>query len=111
MGYVGYGQRSALPYSMDSNTSPVIAQTSAGIPSPHFSGGLEGLGVDNFLDSASQPLDGDEIWRRLNRGCVLGITCPFCFRQFYKKSHFMRHYYIHTGEKPFKCPYCPHRAN
>lgn len=41
-------------------------------------------------------------------------SCAVCGKEF--KGHkykfrLRRHMIIHTGEKPFACPYCPHRAN
>lgn len=37
--------------------------------------------------------------------------CPTCGKTFNNSKDCRRHAVIHTGIKPFKCPYCPHRAN
>ncbi|XP_047499994.1 protein tramtrack, beta isoform-like isoform X7 [Penaeus chinensis] len=37
--------------------------------------------------------------------------CPTCGKTFNNAKDCRRHAVIHTGIKPFKCPYCPHRAN
>nr|XP_045608128.1 broad-complex core protein isoforms 1/2/3/4/5-like isoform X7 [Procambarus clarkii] len=42
------------------------------------------------------------------------VNCRFCSKPFhgrYAKYNLKRHLMIHRGEKPFVCPYCPHRAN
>ncbi|XP_047499997.1 broad-complex core protein-like isoform X9 [Penaeus chinensis] len=42
------------------------------------------------------------------------VHCRFCGKAFhgrYAKYNLKRHLMIHRGEKPFMCPYCPHRAN
>ncbi|ELU06730.1 hypothetical protein CAPTEDRAFT_130857, partial [Capitella teleta] len=31
-----------------------------------------------------------------------------CTKAFMTPSLLKRHYTAHTGEKPFKCPFCPH---
>lgn len=38
-------------------------------------------------------------------------VCPTCSKAFVLGTDLKRHLLIHTGEKPFKCPHCPHRAN
>ncbi|XP_069172004.1 broad-complex core protein isoforms 1/2/3/4/5 isoform X20 [Procambarus clarkii] len=40
--------------------------------------------------------------------------CHLCNKTFhgrYQKYNLKRHLTIHAGEKPFLCPYCPHRTN
>ena len=36
--------------------------------------------------------------------------CPVCHRDVREKADFVRHYMIHTGEKPFCCKFCPYKA-
>ncbi|XP_042875610.1 sal-like protein 3 isoform X13 [Penaeus japonicus] len=37
--------------------------------------------------------------------------CPQCTRIFSSIRDLDRHFLTHTGEKPYECPHCPHRAN
>ncbi|KAA0203520.1 hypothetical protein HAZT_HAZT007398 [Hyalella azteca] len=34
------------------------------------------------------------------------LSCDVCLRQFDRKSRLVAHYKTHTGERPFRCPYC-----
>ncbi|XP_018023158.1 protein tramtrack, beta isoform isoform X30 [Hyalella azteca] len=36
--------------------------------------------------------------------------CPVCQGEFFNRSNFRHHYMIHSGEKPYRCSYCPYRA-
>lgn len=41
-------------------------------------------------------------------------TCHLCSKTFtgrYQKYNLKRHLSIHAGQKPFSCPFCPHRTN
>ena len=48
------------------------------------------------------------------RGSGEAVLCPVCGKIIYgrnKRQNLQYHLITHTSHKPFKCPYCPHRAN
>lgn len=45
---------------------------------------------------------------------MMDVVCPVCQKLFTgrnKRQHLHYHMMTHTGEKPFQCPHCSHRAN
>lgn len=53
------------------------------------------------------PVDGNKLWAQ--RGASQCVICPFCSKSYNRKSAFLCHYKIHTGERPHVCPHCGHR--
>ena len=37
-------------------------------------------------------------------------VCSVCGHKARDKTDLRKHYYIHTGEKPYHCPHCPYQA-
>lgn len=59
-------------------------------------------------DSVLPPLLGGTSGQEGSASCSV---CGKTFTGYKYKFRLRRHLIIHTGEKPYACPYCPHRAN
>lgn len=51
----------------------------------------------------------------LSRGDeAAGVQCPVCGRFISgvnRKQNLERHMLTHSGQRPYRCPYCPHGSN
>ncbi|CAL4084563.1 unnamed protein product, partial [Meganyctiphanes norvegica] len=80
-------------------------------PSGEQSSDQYSTAVVEFYSSDGQlllaPVDGSKLWAQ--RGTSQCVICPFCSKSYNRKSAFLCHYKIHTGERPHVCPHCGHR--
>ncbi|XP_045103693.1 longitudinals lacking protein, isoforms H/M/V-like isoform X17 [Portunus trituberculatus] len=71
-------------------------------------GSFSGLGFQQPSSQDNPPGAG------VARGSGEAVLCPVCGKVISgrnKRQNLQYHLITHTSHKPFKCPYCPHRAN
>ncbi|KAK8386693.1 hypothetical protein O3P69_017864 [Scylla paramamosain] len=75
--------------------------------SPH-----PGVVAETFVMLAA-PINGRSV--SLSRGDeASGVQCPVCGRFISgvnRKQNLERHMLTHSGQRPYRCPYCPHGSN
>ncbi|XP_045103732.1 longitudinals lacking protein, isoforms H/M/V-like isoform X8 [Portunus trituberculatus] len=97
-GWQGDGSSIGFPPHLNFSTSESSSQQNA----PGASVG--GNSGSPSLVAPPQEVAGQE-------GSASCTVCGKAFKGHKFKFRLRRHMIIHTGEKPFACPYCPHRAN
>ncbi|KAK8741848.1 hypothetical protein OTU49_002423 [Cherax quadricarinatus] len=83
------------------NASQVLPMHTSGI-----SGLTQSSPLPGQLDGSTMPL----LPMAQSIRVPVRFFCSVCQKGFRSKLDVERHLRTHTGEKPFKCPYCPHRS-
>ncbi|KAG0723707.1 Zinc finger protein 536 [Chionoecetes opilio] len=76
---------------------------------------MDSSGMAGLMQASPLPLEVDGSMlaphaMQLAIRAPIRFFCPLCPKGFRSKLDMERHVRTHTGEKPFKCPYCPHRS-
>lgn len=70
-----------------------------------------GLPIDDVKNTETLLLHG-KTCSMVRRGDKLyNYVCLFCSFHCYNSARMRRHIRTHIGDKPYKCPYCPHSSS
>ncbi|XP_047478197.1 longitudinals lacking protein, isoforms H/M/V-like isoform X25 [Penaeus chinensis] len=76
-------------------------------------GSLQGFPMEGYSGDGSRPPQ--MLVHSMARASAAvrhrGHVCAICNKAFETRYKLERHQRTHTGEKPYACPYCPHRCN